>query len=97
MKSFKLIRNINYNVINYILNIICIFNHQCYGSKVSIALFIAHVYRVLYGVVVRVLVYRSEHPGFKSYSVLNFFFQNYVVKNETLTLEHDLDFENHLS
>ena len=27
MKSFKLIRNINYNVINYILNFICIFNH----------------------------------------------------------------------
>ena len=27
MKSFKLIKNINYNVINYILNFICIFNH----------------------------------------------------------------------
>ena len=27
MKSFKLIKNINYNVINYIFNFICIFNH----------------------------------------------------------------------
>ena len=40
MKSFKLMRNINYNVINYILNIICMFNHQCYGSKVSIVLYV---------------------------------------------------------
>ena len=32
MKSFKLIRNINYNVINYIFNFISIFNHQCYCS-----------------------------------------------------------------
>ena len=32
MKSFTLIRNINYNVINYILNFICIFNHRCYCS-----------------------------------------------------------------
>ena len=32
MKSFKLIRNINYNVINYIFNFICIFNHQCFCS-----------------------------------------------------------------
>ena len=31
-KSFKLVRNINYNVINYILNFICIFNHRCYCS-----------------------------------------------------------------
>ena len=40
MKSFKLMRNINYNVINYILNIICMFNRQCYGSKVSIVLYV---------------------------------------------------------
>ena len=32
MKSFKLIQNINYNVINYILNFICIFTNQCYCS-----------------------------------------------------------------
>ena len=32
MKSFKLIRNINYDVINYIFNVICIFNHRCYCS-----------------------------------------------------------------
>ena len=32
MKSFKLIRNINYNVINYILTFISILNHQCYCS-----------------------------------------------------------------
>ena len=35
MKSYKLIRNINYNVINYILNFICIFNNQCYCSYID--------------------------------------------------------------
>ena len=32
MKSLKLIRNINCNVINYILNFICIFTNLCYCS-----------------------------------------------------------------
>ena len=32
MKSFKFIRNINYNVINYFFYFICSFNHQCYCS-----------------------------------------------------------------
>ena len=29
MKSFKLIRNINYNILNYILNFVCIFTVLC--------------------------------------------------------------------
>ena len=51
MKSFKLIKNIIYNVINYILNFICI-------SIINITvlrLVLYHLYTVLCGVVVRAL------------------------------------------
>ena len=62
MKSFKLIRNINYNVIKYIFNFICIFNHQV--TDLRLALY--HLYIVLCGVEVRTLDCRSHHSGFKS-------------------------------
>ena len=62
MKSFKLIRNINYNVIKYIFNFIFIFNHQV--TDLRLALY--HLYIVLCGVEVRTLDCRSHHSGFKS-------------------------------
>ena len=62
MKSFKLIRNINCNVINYIFNFICIFNHQV--ADLRLALY--YLYIVLYGVEVRTLDCRSQHSGFES-------------------------------
>ena len=62
MKSSKLIRNINYNVVNYILNFICI-------SIINVAvlrLALYHLYTFLCGVEVRALFCRSQHCGFKS-------------------------------
>ena len=60
MKSFKLIRNINYAVINYISNFFLHFQ----SSMSLLALY--HLYIVLCGVEVRALVCRSQHSGFKS-------------------------------
>ena len=51
MKSFKLIRNNNYNVINYILNFICI----SIINVTVLRLVLYHLYTVLCGVVVRAL------------------------------------------
>ena len=62
MKSFKLTRNINYNVINSIFNFICI-------SMINVTvlrLVLYHLYTVLCGVVVRALDCRSQHSWFKS-------------------------------
>ena len=75
MKSFKLIRNINYNVINYIFNFIYIFNHQCYCSW----LVLDHFYIVLCGVGVRALDCRSQHSGFKTPFTFKVLFLNFVA------------------
>ena len=62
MKSFKLIRNINYNVINYILNL---FAFSIINVTV-LRLALYRLYTVLCGVEVRALDCRSQHYGFKS-------------------------------
>ena len=61
MKSFKLIRNINYNVINYIS---ILFAFSIIDVTV-LRLALYHFYTVPCGVVVRVLGFRSQHSGFK--------------------------------
>ena len=62
MKSFKLIRKIIYNVINYILNFICISI-----INVTVLRFVLyHLYTVLCGVVVRALDCGSQYSGFES-------------------------------
>ena len=64
-----MIRNINYNVINYIFNFICI-----YIIDVTVLrLVLYYLYSVPCGVVVRALAYRSEHPGFESPLLLKIF------------------------
>ena len=63
MKSFKLIRNINYNVINYIFKFLFAFS-IIDVTVLRLALF--HFYNVLCGVEVRALDSKSQHPGFKS-------------------------------
>ena len=62
MKSFKLIRNINYNVINYIFNL---FAFSIIDVNV-LRLVLYHLCTVLCGVVVRALDCRSQHSGFES-------------------------------
>ena len=62
MKSFKLIRNINYNVINYILILLAFSIIDV--TVLRLALY--HLYTVLCGVEVRALECRSQHSGFKS-------------------------------
>ena len=62
MKSFKLIRNINYNVINYIFN----FFAFSFINVTVLRLALYHLYIVLFGVGVRALDCRSQHSGFKS-------------------------------
>ena len=62
MKSFKLIRNIIYNVINYILNFICI----SIINVTVLTLVLYHLYTVLCGVEVRALDLESQHSGFES-------------------------------
>ena len=91
MKSFKLIRNIIYNVINYILNFTCI----SIINVTVLRLVLYHLYTVLCGVVVRALGCRAQHSGFKSLETSKFLFLNYVDKNESLILENDFDIENH--
>ena len=60
MKSFKLIRNINNNVINYIFNL---FAFSIINVTVH-RLVLYHLYTVLCGVEVRALACRSQHSGF---------------------------------
>ena len=62
MKSFKLIRNINYNVINYKFNFICISIIDI--TVLRLALYL--LYTVLCGVEVRSLDCRLQHSGFES-------------------------------
>ena len=62
MKSFKLIRNINYNVINYIFNFIAFSIIDV--TVLRLALY--HLYTILCGVDFRALDCKSQHPGFKS-------------------------------
>ena len=62
MKSFKLLENINYNVINQILNFIAF----SIIDVTVLRLVLYHIYTVLCGVEVRVLAYRSQHSVFKS-------------------------------
>ena len=62
MKSFKLIRNINYNVINYIL-ILFAFS---FINVTVLRLALYHLYTVLCGVEVRVPDCRSQGTGFES-------------------------------
>ena len=64
MKSFKLLENINYNVINYIFNFICIFNHIIDVTVLRLALY--QLNTVLCGVEVRALDCGSQHSGFES-------------------------------
>ena len=60
MKSFKLIRNINYNVINLILFAFSIIDI----TVLRLALYL--LYTVLCGVEVRALDCRLQHSGFES-------------------------------
>ena len=62
MKSFKLIRNVNYNVINYIL---ILFAFSIIDDTV-LRLAFYHLCTVLCGVEVRALDCRSQYPRFKS-------------------------------
>ena len=62
MKSFKLIRNINYNVINYIL---ILFAFSIINVTV-LRLALYHLHTVLCGVEVRASDCRSQGSGFKS-------------------------------
>ena len=62
MKSFKLIRNINYNVINYIFNF---FAFSIIDVTV-LRLALYHLYTVLCGVEGRAPDCRSQGSGFKS-------------------------------
>ena len=70
MKSFKLIRNINYNVINYIFNL---FEFSIIDVTVH-RLVLYHLYTVLCGVEVRALACRAQHSGFKSLETSKFYF-----------------------
>ena len=70
MKSFKLIRNINYNVINYIFNL---FAFSIIDVTVH-RLVLYHLYTVLCGVEVRALACRAQHSGFKSLETSKFYF-----------------------
>ena len=63
MKSFKLIRNINYNVINCIL---ILFAFSIINVTV-LRLALYHLCTVLCGLEVRALDCRSQHSGFKSH------------------------------
>ena len=72
MKSFKLLENINYNVINKILNFIAF---SIIHNRV-LRLVLYHLYTGLCGVEVRVLDFRSQHSGFES--PLNC--QNFIFK-----------------
>ena len=92
MKSFKLIRNINYNVINYIFNL---FAFSIINVTVH-RLALYHLYAVQCGVEVRTIDCRSQHSGFKSLKTFKILFLNYVDKNESLILENDFDIENHV-
>ena len=92
MKSFKLIRNINYNVINYIFNL---FAFSIINVTVH-RLVLYHLYIVLCGVEVRALACRSQYSGFKSFKTYKILFLSYVDKNESLILENDFDIENHV-
>ena len=62
MKSFKLIRNINFNVINYILNL---FAFSVIDVTV-LRLALHDLYNVLCGVEVRALDCGSQHSWFES-------------------------------
>ena len=62
MKIFKLIRNINYNVINYIFNLLAFSIMDV--TVLRLALY--HLYIVLCGVEVRALDCTSQYSGFKS-------------------------------
>ena len=62
MKSFKLIRNINYNVINYIFNLF-VFS-IIYVTVLRLALY--HLYTVLCGLEVRALDCESQYSGLES-------------------------------
>ena len=64
MKSFKWIRNINYTVINYIFNFICILFSIINVTVLRLELY--HLYIVLCGVEFRALDCESEHSGFES-------------------------------
>ena len=70
MKSFKLIRNINYKVINYIFNL---FAFSIINVTVH-RLVLHHLYTVLCGVEVRALACRAQHSGFKSLETSQFYF-----------------------
>ena len=76
MKSFKLIRNINYNVINYIFNIICI----SIINVTVLRLALYHLYIGLCGLEVRALNCRSQPSGFKSLKPSNFDFLILLLK-----------------
>ena len=75
MKSFKLIRNNNYNVINYILILFAFSTIDV--TVLRLALY--HVFTVLCGVEVRALDCSSQNSGFESPKDLKILFLNYVA------------------
>ena len=62
MKSFKLIRNIIYNVINYILNLIAFSIIDVTVNRITLY----HLYTVLCAVEVRALDCGLQRSGFES-------------------------------